>query len=242
VISWRKIRPVVVDHIDVCIHGLDREKAGQPSPSSPADDQVHPGHVGRSHNRAEDSVSESQIPLKTVVYQKVHFHTAGSESLSGGIGKQFPGKHGRAGIAQDQKPGIFSGQTFHSPDTGFGEGDSLSRMAFGVVHGESVESQFFHSQVPADIKEFQAGRDAVVVSVFFCEALSQRPSAVAVGDDADVFWNSGHICVSSFPWFNIVMESIDRTESFIRAEIPVFADGTRYRRKNRRKRRACLVF
>ena len=40
-----KIRPIIIKHIKISVHRLNRQKPAQPSSPSPADDQINPGDL-----------------------------------------------------------------------------------------------------------------------------------------------------------------------------------------------------
>ena len=88
-----KIRPVIIYHIDIRIHGLHGEKARQPPPAAPAYDQIDPGNIGGFQLLPQQSVLYAKIPIPTENDEEKDLHTALSEASAGRIGQKFSGKY-----------------------------------------------------------------------------------------------------------------------------------------------------
>ncbi|MPN60004.1 hypothetical protein SDC9_207727 [bioreactor metagenome] len=66
------------------------------------------------------------------------------------------------------------------------KGLGLHRWALGVIHCKPVKSQFRDAKLQAEIIQVKARLQAELVAVLLFVAVPQRPSAVAVRNNADM--------------------------------------------------------
>ena len=152
-----KVRPVVIHHIEIRVHGLHRQKTRKTPSSSPPYNQVDSGNLRRLKPRPYGSILISQIPLPAVIHQKVNLHSAFSKIMSGGKGKKLLGKHGGFCISQHKQAGVFLCQLLYRCHAGPGKCLSLDRGPFCVICRKTIKGHFANAQFPAHAVQGHSG-------------------------------------------------------------------------------------
>ena len=113
------------------------------------------------------------------------------------------------------EPALKTAKAFDSFHAGPGKCKALSGRTLGIICSKSIKGKLLHHQMTAEPVKLHSGSNSMAVPFFFFHPFSLGPSAVAVGNDSDMFGDSCHNNVCSFPGSFLYvnhrfMESIDR--------------------------------
>ena len=159
--SVLKIRPVIIDHEEICIHRLYRQKAAQPS-ASPPHHRSTVRHT-RSQRRANHCISGCQLLILTSL-ERSHASrnllrnspdSAFAKGLATG-GQQFLGKELDVWLPTTSKEASWLASICTASTQAFGR-PVLHSRSFGIVVGKPIESKLGDSQLETKLIELRPG-------------------------------------------------------------------------------------
>src|ERR1700679_2185324 len=175
-----EIGPQSVEHENVGVYRLHRQKATQATATAPANDQIQTRYIGRSQAAL---LEPSEVPLPIVVDKKIHFD---SLALADPERRQLDRKLRGPLVAQYQQRGAPATDLLRKDDTCGTEQLGLRRGSARIILCEPKDRNFPNAACLACFEECHPWCDAARVSLLPCEAMFYRPAPVAVRNEADM--------------------------------------------------------